>query len=57
MAKRSSLKWIHIVWTGDNMVDMPLPHDTNITTKQQLDMIVSYCINDVDSTKEIFNQW
>ena len=40
----------------DNMVDMPLPHDTKINTQQQLDMIISYCINDVDSTKEIFNQ-
>ena len=56
MAKRSSLKWIQYSMDWDNMVDMPLPHDTNITTKQQLDMIVSYCINDVDSTKEIFNQ-
>ena len=56
MAKRSSLKWIQYSMDWDNMVDMPLPHDTNITTKQQLDMIVGYCINDVDSTKEIFNQ-
>ena len=56
MAKLSSLKWIQYSMDWDNMVDMPLPHDTNITTKQQLDMIVSYCINDVDSTKEIFNQ-
>lgn len=56
MAKRSSLKWIQYSMDWDNMVDMPLPHDTNVTTKQQLDMIVSYCINDVDSTKEIFNQ-
>ena len=56
MAKRSSLKWIQYSMDWDNMVDMPLPHDTEITNKQQLDMIVSYCINDVDSTKEIFNQ-
>ena len=56
MAKRSSLKWIQYSMDWDNMVDMPLPHDTEITSKQQLDMIVSYCINDVDSTKEIFNQ-
>ena len=56
MAKRSSLKWIQYSMDWDNMVDMPLPHDTNITTKQQLDMIIGYCINDVDSTKEIFNQ-
>jgi len=56
MAKLSSLKWIQYSMDWDNMVDMPLPHDTNITTKQQLDMIVSYCINDVDSTKEIFGK-
>ena len=41
MAKRSSLKWIQYSMDWDNMVDMPLPHDTNITTKQQLDMIVT----------------
>jgi len=56
MAKRSSLKWIQYSMDWDNMVDMPLPHDTEITNKQQLDMIISYCVNDVDSTKEIFNQ-
>ena len=56
MAKRSSLKWIQYSMDWDNMVDMPLPHDTEITNKQQLDMIIGYCINDVDSTKEIFNQ-
>jgi len=55
-AKRSSLKWIQYSMDWDNMVDMPLPHDTKINTQQQLDMIISYCINDVDSTKEIFNQ-
>jgi len=56
MAKRSSLKWIQYSMDWDNMVDMPLPHDHNIKNREELDMIISYCINDVDSTKEIFNQ-
>ena len=56
MAKRSSLKWIQYSMDWDNMVDMPLPHDHQIKNREELDMIVSYCVNDVDSTKEIFNQ-
>ena len=56
MAKRSSLKWIQYSMDWDNMVDMPLPHDHQIKNREELDMIISYCVNDVDSTKEIFNQ-
>tara|TARA_Y100000289_G_C3925341_1_gene152946 strand:- start:509 stop:2047 length:1539 start_codon:yes stop_codon:yes gene_type:complete len=35
---------------------MPIHHDTKIETKEQIDTILEYCINDVRSTKEIFNR-
>jgi len=55
-AKRSSLKWIQYSMDWDNMLDMPIHHETVIETQDQLDLIVEYCINDVASTKEIYNR-
>ncbi len=52
-AKRSSLKWVQYSMDWNNIQEMPLRHDTVITTREQLDMIVSYCRNDVKSTKRI----
>ena len=55
-AKMSSLKWIEYTMDWDNILDMPIHHETRITTQQQLNIIIGYCINDVDATKEIFNR-
>lgn len=55
-AKRSSLKWIQYSMDWDNIIDMPIPHTKNIETQEEIDLIVKYCINDVASTKEIFNR-
>jgi len=55
-AKRSSLKWIQYSMDWQNILDMPIHHDTKIETKEQIDTILEYCINDVRSTKEIFNR-
>jgi len=55
-AKRSSLKWIEYTMDWDNILDMPIHHETSIDTQDQLDLIVEYCINDVDATKEIFER-
>lgn len=55
-AKRSSLKWIQYSMDWDNMLDMPIHHETLIETQDQLDLIVKYCINDVSSTKEIYKR-
>lgn len=52
-AKSSSLKWIQYSMDWHNVEDMPLPHYEPITTREQLRMVVSYCINDVESTKAI----
>ncbi len=55
-AKRSSLKWIQYSMDWENILDMPIHHDTKITTKEEIDTILKYCINDVKSTKEIYNR-
>jgi hypothetical protein len=55
-AKRSSLKWIQYSMDWDNILEMPIHHDSKITTKEEIDTIIEYCINDVKSTKEIYNR-
>jgi len=55
-AKRSSLKWIQFSMDWENLQDMPIDHTVKIETKEQLDTIVGYCINDVASTKAIFDK-
>ena len=40
----------------ENLQDMPIHHGDCIYDKKDLDMIIDYCINDVKSTKEIFNR-
>ena len=56
MAKRSSLKWIEYTMDWENILDMPIEHDSEITTQKELDTIIEYCINDVDATHEIYNR-
>jgi hypothetical protein len=51
-AKRSSLKWIQYTMDWTNIVDMPIHHSTEITA-DDVNMVISYCINDVKSTKAI----
>ena len=55
-AKRSSLKWIQFSMDWENLQDMPIEHTVKIETQEQLDTIVGYCINDVASTKAIFEK-
>ncbi len=55
-AKRSSLKWIQFSMDWENLQDMPIEHTVKIETQEQLDTIVGYCINDVASTKAIFDK-
>ncbi len=54
-AKSSSLKWIQCSMDWENVQEMPIHHTTPIETEEQLDIILSYCINDVRSTKRILD--
>lgn len=53
-AKSSSLKWIQYSMDWYNIQEMPIHHTTAIETIEQQDIVVDYCINDVKSTKRIF---
>jgi hypothetical protein len=52
-AKRSSLKWIQYSMDWSNVEEMPHHHSKPVTTREELDKVISYCVNDVLSTKEI----
>lgn len=54
-AKRSSLKWIQYSMDWHTIQDMPIHHSTEVKTLQEIQTIVSYCKNDVKSTKAIMN--
>jgi len=54
VAKRSSLKWIQYSMDWDNVEDMPHHHNEDVVNLDQLKSVISYCINDVKSTKEIY---
>jgi len=55
-AKRSSLKWIQYSMDWDNILDMPIHHESEIKTIEEINTVLEYNINDVRSTKEIFNR-
>lgn len=55
-AKSSSLKWIQFSMDWHNLQDMPISHTTMILRQDQIDDIISYCINDVASTKKIMQR-
>jgi hypothetical protein len=55
-AKRSSLKWIQFSMDWQNIIDMPIHHETEITTRDDMNTVIRYCINDVESTKEIYRR-
>lgn len=52
-AKVTSLKWIQYSTDFNNIEDMPINHNQLVTEDQHND-IISYCINDVLSTIELY---
>jgi len=55
-AKRSSLKWIQYSMDWQNILEMPIDHTAKIKTLEEIDTIIEYNVNDVKSTKEVFNR-
>ena len=51
--KRTSLKWSQFSMDWPKLQDMPIHHTTNVYTQEDVDQVVNYCINDVESTKKI----
>ena len=54
-AKRTSLKWAQFAMDWPNLQDMPIHHTTKVSSSEEIDMITDYCINDVESTKQILH--
>lgn len=54
--KKSSLKWIQFSMDWDNLLDMPIEHTKHIDKHEQINTIIDYCINDVESTAAIYNR-
>ena len=53
-AKMSSLKWIQYSMDWANVEEMPHKHYEPVTDGNGLNSIIDYCINDVMSTKKVF---
>lgn len=53
MAKRSSLKWIQYTMDWHNIKESSISFNALIDTKDQIKETISYCVNDVKSTKKI----
>ena len=53
-AKRCSLKWVQYSMDWDNVEEMPFPHYEPVKGEESLHKVISYCLNDVQSTKNIF---
>lgn len=53
-AKSASLKWIQYSMDWDNVEEMPHPHNLPVEDDETLEKVITYCINDVRSTKNIF---
>ena len=53
-ARMTSLKKLQIAFRYDNVQDMPYKHDEEITSESQVQEILDYNFNDVDSTYEFY---
>ena len=53
-ARRCSLKWLQFAMNYKSVEEMPYKHDTEYFTPEQIQEIISYCWNDVESTYELY---
>jgi hypothetical protein len=54
--KRCSLKHLEFSFRWHNLQDMPLKHDSIITTKEEIDSIIDYNLNDVLFTNHFYDK-
>ena len=54
-AKMASLKWIQYSMDWENVEEMPHHHSQPVTDDHTLNSVITYCINDVMSTKAILH--
>lgn len=56
MARFTSLKWLAINMGMDNVMDMPISHDTYIEDLESIDVVLEYNLNDVEVTYELYKR-
>jgi len=49
-----NVKWIQFSIDWPNVQEMPISHTHEVKTLEEIEIIKSYCINDVKSTKKVF---
>lgn len=54
-AKMTSLKKLQIAMNSDNVMDMPIHHETEIDSQEQVDLVLKYNLHDVDKTLDFYN--
>lgn len=54
VALSTSLKWLQFSMNWKDIVEMDVDHNIGISTKEELDRLIYYCHNDVDSTEEFY---
>ena len=52
-AKRTSLKWLEFSFKQQNVMEMPIHHTEHVSI-EQLDTIIEYCWNDVETTYKAY---
>ena len=55
-SKKSSLKWIQFSMDWDNLLESPINHTMHINNNNQINSIIDYCINNVESIEAIYNK-
>jgi len=53
--KRTSLKWLEFAMRLSNVEDLPFKVGTNLTS-EQMDIVKSYCRNDIEATHQFYNK-
>lgn len=53
-SRRTSLKWLEFFFRNKSIKDLPYDHDKEITSKNQINKIITYCRHDVKATETFY---
>lgn len=53
-ARMTSLKKLQIAMNSHNVMDMPIHHETEVESDEQIDLILEYNLHDVDKTLDFY---
>ncbi len=55
-ARKSSLKWLQFTCDWYNVQEMPIHHSSEITTIDEINTVIDYCLNDVAFTGVLYER-